>query len=91
MTVVNVHEAKTNLSRLIEQALRGEEVIIARNGTPAVRLVQVADVPVRAVKRRSGQLAGLFVEVEPDWWKPENDLTHLFEVFQDDPEKPTSR
>jgi prevent-host-death family protein len=38
---VNVHHAKTNLSRLIEQAENGEEVIIARNGKPAVRLVPV--------------------------------------------------
>jgi antitoxin (DNA-binding transcriptional repressor) of toxin-antitoxin stability system len=35
---VNVHEAKTQLSKLIEAALRGEEVTIARAGKPAVRL-----------------------------------------------------
>ena len=35
---VNVHEAKTQLSKLIEAALRGEEVIIARDGKPAVRI-----------------------------------------------------
>ena len=40
MTVqVNVHEAKTHLSRLIERAENGEEVVIARNGTPVARLV----------------------------------------------------
>lgn len=39
---VNVHEAKTNLSRLIERALAGEEVIIARAGEPAVMLTPVA-------------------------------------------------
>ncbi len=36
-----VHEAKTNLSRLIEQAERGEDVVIARGKTPVVRLVLV--------------------------------------------------
>ena len=36
---VNVHEAKTQLSKLIEAALSGEEVIIARGPRPAVRLV----------------------------------------------------
>lgn len=41
MTQVNVHEAKTQLSRLIERALAGEEVVIARAGQPAVRLVPV--------------------------------------------------
>lgn len=38
---VNVHNAKTNLSKLIEHALRGEDVVIARAGKPAVRLVRV--------------------------------------------------
>jgi len=38
---VNVHEAKTNLSRLIERALAGEEVVIARAGEPAVMLTPV--------------------------------------------------
>jgi prevent-host-death family protein len=40
---VNMHQAKTQLSKLIEMALKGEEVIIARNGTPAVKLVPVAE------------------------------------------------
>ncbi len=41
MTQVNIYEAKTTLSRLIEQALAGEEVVIARAGKPLVRLVPV--------------------------------------------------
>jgi prevent-host-death family protein len=36
---VNVHEAKTQLSRLLESVSRGEEVVIARAGTPVARLV----------------------------------------------------
>ncbi len=39
---VNVHEAKTHLSRLLDQALAGEEVIIMRSGRPLVRLLPVA-------------------------------------------------
>jgi prevent-host-death family protein len=38
---VNIHEAKSNLSKLIERARSGEEVIIAKAGTPMVRLVPV--------------------------------------------------
>jgi prevent-host-death family protein len=38
---VGMHEAKTQLSRLVERALRGEEVVITRRGMPAVRLVPV--------------------------------------------------
>jgi prevent-host-death family protein len=40
MTItVNMHEAKTQLSRLVERVCQGEEVIIARDGSPVVRLV----------------------------------------------------
>jgi len=38
---VNIHEAKSNLSKLIERARAGDEVIIAKAGTPMVRLVPV--------------------------------------------------
>ena len=41
MVKVNVHEAKTNLSRLLAQVESGEDVIIARSGTPVARLVRV--------------------------------------------------
>ena len=41
MLTVNVHEAKTNLSRLLAQVEAGEEVIIARNGNPVAQLVRV--------------------------------------------------
>lgn len=39
MTKMNVHEAKTHLSKLIEKAKNGEEVVIAKNGVPEARLV----------------------------------------------------
>jgi len=41
MTKVNVHEAKTTLSKLIAKAKKGEEVIIAKNGVPEVRIVPI--------------------------------------------------
>ena len=41
MVTVNVHEAKTNLSRLLAQVEAGEDVVIARNGKPVARLVSV--------------------------------------------------
>jgi prevent-host-death family protein len=52
---INMHEAKTRLSELVAAAERGEEVLIARNGRPAVRLVAVTaeHAPVRL-----GVLAG---------------------------------
>ena len=39
MAAVNIHQAKTNLSRLVERAEAGEEIVIARAGKPAARLV----------------------------------------------------
>ena len=53
--VINMHEAKTTLSRLVERALAGEEIVIARNGTPVVRLVPVAQ---KAEPRVPGRLKG---------------------------------
>jgi prevent-host-death family protein len=41
MTVVNMHEAKTHLSRLVERARQGEDVVIAKAGRPVARLVPV--------------------------------------------------
>ncbi len=55
MSVINIHAAKTQLSKLLDAAVAGEEVIIARAGKPIARLV-----PIDAVKppRRLGILAG---------------------------------
>jgi prevent-host-death family protein len=54
-TTVNIHEAKTHLSRLIERAEHGEEIIIAKAGTPKVRLTPVRE---EVVTRRPGRFAG---------------------------------
>lgn len=53
MKIVNVHEAKTQLSRLLEGVEAGEDIVIARAGTPVARLVRV-----RAGERRPGRLKG---------------------------------
>lgn len=56
-TTVNVHEAKTNLSKLLLKVKQGEEVIIANAGKPAARLVPIEPEPA---KRRIGFLKGQF-------------------------------
>lgn len=48
MEKVNIHNAKTHLSKLIEKVLDGEEVVIAKSGRPLVRMV-----PYRPVKKRT--------------------------------------
>jgi antitoxin (DNA-binding transcriptional repressor) of toxin-antitoxin stability system len=40
-TIVNMHQAKASLSRLVERALAGEEVVIARNGEPLIQFMRV--------------------------------------------------
>ena len=50
---VNMHQAKSTLSRLVERALAGEEIVIARNGEPLVKLVSVAKEPKRRIPGRS--------------------------------------
>ena len=47
MRQVNMHEAKTHLSELVNDALAGEEIVLARRGKPAVRLVPVEAGPSR--------------------------------------------
>ena len=53
MKSVNIHEAKTHLSRLLELVELGEPVVIARNGRPIARIV-----PYKAESRKPGRLAG---------------------------------
>jgi prevent-host-death family protein len=60
-TLVSVHEAKTHLSRLLEKALAGEDVVIMRSGHALVRLVPVEGAPV---KRKIGSAKGDFVVPE---------------------------
>jgi prevent-host-death family protein len=64
---VNVHDAKTHLSRLLERVERGEEVVIARAGRPVARLVPLR---VRTEPRRLGALRGR-IRMAPDWDSPE--------------------
>jgi prevent-host-death family protein len=55
MQTVNIHEAKTHLSRFVDQAAAGEEIVIARAGKPVARLVALAADPVRPRKLGLGE------------------------------------
>ena len=57
MQTVNIHEAKTHLSRLIEQAARGEPFVIAKAGKPLVK-VMALNAPEAGQQRRLGFMAG---------------------------------
>ena len=66
MIEINIHEAKTHLSRLLRRVSAGEEVIIARAGKPVAKIVPIK--PAR-VKRIAGRDRGLFT-VPDDFDKP---------------------
>jgi prevent-host-death family protein len=74
MEIANIHEAKTQLSKLVERALEGEEVTIARAGKPAVRLVPIreSDKP-----RRGGQWKGK-VRIAEDFDDLPEDIARSF-------------
>jgi prevent-host-death family protein len=57
MRAINIHEAKTHLSRLIEEAVKGEPFIIAKAGKPLVKVVPL-DSPSGTQQRRLGFMAG---------------------------------
>jgi prevent-host-death family protein len=57
MNTINIHEAKTHLSRLVEQAAAGEPFIIAKAGKPLVK-VMALDAPIAREVRRFGFLEG---------------------------------
>jgi prevent-host-death family protein len=66
MPQYNMHEAKTQLSRLAERAANGEEIVIARGGRPLARLVPIRD---RPEPRRLGRLRGK-IRVSDDFDAP---------------------
>lgn len=74
-TTVNLHEAKTHLSRLVDRAAKGQEFIIAKAGKPMVRVVPIA---APGAERRLGFLAGRGVLPE-DIKRPfEADIDSMF-------------
>jgi prevent-host-death family protein len=77
-TTVNIRAAKTQFSRLVERAAAGEEIIIAKAGKPAARLVPL-EAPAARPKRILGILAGRAV-VPPDFDAPlPDDVLDAFE------------
>jgi prevent-host-death family protein len=75
MKTVNVHEAKTQLSRLLERAHAGEEIVIAKSGEPYARLVPL---DIQSPKRQPGtlqesvEIADDFFEALPRTWTGED-------------------
>ena len=66
MTVVNIHEAKTHLSKLLDRMLIGEEIVIAKAGKPIARLVPVDERLPRVPGIAQGRVTEAFFEPLPD-------------------------
>jgi prevent-host-death family protein len=78
MRKVNIHEAKTHLSRLVEEAAKGESFVIAKAGKPMVKVVPL-DAPAKRKVRRLGFLEGQF-KVPDDFDRmAEDEILALFE------------
>lgn len=77
MPTVNIHEAKTHLSRLVERAARGETFVIAKAGRPMVKLVPIGlDEPARP--KRLGFLEGMFKVPDDFDTMSEDEIAGLF-------------
>lgn len=66
MRTINIHEAKTNLSRLVEEVVNGEPFIIAKAGKPRVKVVPIDAPKGKRGKRSLGVLEGLY-EIPEDF------------------------
>ena len=79
MQTVNIHEAKTQLSKLVEQAVNGESFIIAKAGKPLVKVTKL-DAPAPQAKKRIGFMPGQ-IQVPKDFDEMGKDeITKLFGV-----------
>jgi prevent-host-death family protein len=86
MTIVTVHQAKTQLSNLIARAEAGEEIIIARGREPAVRLTPVEK---KAPKREFGSRKGMYDIPDTFFFDPlPEDELKLYEEGADDEAPP---
>ncbi len=76
MYQVTIHEAKTHLSKLIQKALSGEEVVIARGKQPLVKLVVITN---SGKKRRIGGAKGVLEYMADDFTAPLEDFREYME------------
>ena len=74
MEIQNIHQAKTNFSRLVERVRRGEEIVIAKAGKPVAKLIAYQDA---GAPRRGGQWHGR-VRIAADFDELSAELTDAF-------------
>ena len=77
MRITNMHEAKTHLSRLVDRAAAGEEIIIGKAGKPFVRLVPYKTSP--SPKRKPGSMKGK-IKIKSGFEKADEQIEEMFGV-----------
>jgi len=92
---INLYEAKTKLSQLVEDAAKGEEIVIAKNGKPMAKLVLVDPPTDKPKKRVGGQWAKYMTPEERAYYSSEQfeidskkwdeEIMRDFKVLQDEP------
>lgn len=83
MKKANMHEAKTHLSKLVQQALDGEEVVIAKNGTPLVKLVP-CEPESKGLRPPPGLWKGK-IWIADDFDETPQDIIDMFEGSYEEP------
>ncbi len=80
MESINIHAAKTHLSKLIDRVEHGEEIVISRAGKPVAKVVSCEAEASRVIRkpRQGGQWAGK-VRYAPDDGKADKEIEELFE------------
>ena len=79
MRTVNIHQAKTHLSRLVDEAAKGEPFVIAKAGKPLVKVVPI-DAPAAKQMKRLGFLRGRFKVPEDFDRMGEEEISRLFGI-----------
>ncbi len=81
---INMHEAKTHLSKLVMAVEDGEEIVIARKGVPVARLVAADTVPEAQELARSGQL--ISPGILDDWEETDAEVRKMFADYLPEPQ-----
>lgn len=88
MKIANIHEAKTHLSRLVDLAAAGEEIVIGKAGKPVAKLVRYREAKPA---RKPGGLKGK-IKYLRDWGESDREMEALFYAEPiEPPSKPTTR
>ena len=77
MLTINIHQAKTQLSRLVDEAVQGDSFVIAKRGKGLVQVIRL-DAPEAPVKRRLGFMKGMYT-LPDNYWEVDKEMDREIE------------